>query len=171
VPRYYKVRLPRRVASEAAAKKSKQLEPHFEDFEDPGVTFLVSDIERGKIPTTSTVDDGRPRGGDVGLNSSEIAEVMASMAAAERAMQPDRLPLVIALVAVGLVLLLSSGVVQTFLRDTREHMVEERIKRPRARYGWMDRVGATKKSLGLPDVPAEKIDYVRPRQRFFPAIN
>ncbi len=170
--RYYKVSLPKRIATQALASKKATEEFHFADFEqDQGVTFLVSDLEDGVVPSESTVDDGLPSQQKVvGLNAAEAAEMLASMDAAERASLPDRLPLVMILVAAGLVIVLATGVVQTLLSGAREQLIEERIERPRAQHGWSGRVGASRKALGLPAEPAEKIDYIPLPTRFFPSL-
>ncbi|GEM_PF-2739722 len=173
MPRYYKVRLPKRIASQWAKARPDRVEGDdvFVVHGDPGVTFRVSDIEDGRVPAESTVEsiEGVVHT-TVGLSDEEAAEVLASMAVAERASQPDRLPLVVALVCALLTVILASGVVQTAVDDARQHLIEERVKRPRAQYGWSARVGATKKALGLQgnrlNIPHEK-----PKQRFFPSLH
>lgn len=171
MPRYYKVRLPKRIASDAKKRRQRTEVLEFDGLgEDPGVSFRVSDLDGGQVPTESTIDDLHPQRADVGLSDSEAAEVLASMAIAERASMPDRLPLVVALVVALLFVVMATGVVQSVVTDVREQMIEDRIKRPRAQYGWSARVGATKKALGLPEVPAEKIDYIPLPTRFFPSF-
>lgn len=170
--RYYKVRLPKRVASEALKGRRSTAMESFDDYDaEPGVTFRVSDLQGGRVPTESTVGDLQVGRADVGLSPAEAAELMASMAAAERADQPDRLPIVVALVMAVLFVVLASGVVQSLVGDAREQLIEERIKRPRAQHGWSERTGATRKALGLPEQPAVKIDYIAPKQPFFPALD
>lgn len=172
MPRYYRVRLPKRIASDATKRKDAPVTSGFDELADtPGVSFRVSDLDGGRVPLKSTIDELGPMSdGDVGLSDSEAAEVMAAMAAAERAAQPDRLPVVVAIVVALLFIVMASGVVQSIVGDVREQMIEERIKRPRAQYGWSARVGASKKALGLPEKPAKKIDYYPLPRKFFPAL-
>ena len=176
MPRYYKVRLPKRIATDAKKNRRGGTEVPIAAFDElhdePGVSFRVSDLHNGAVPTESTIDElGRLPPSEVGLSDAEAAEVMASMAVAERASMPDRLPLVVALVVATLFLVMASGVVQSVVNKTREQMIEERLERPRAQYGWSARVGATKKALGLPEKPAVKIDYYPlPPRKFFPVL-
>ncbi len=169
--RYYRVRLPKRVATQWANRKPSVSGDTFEDPLDPGVTFRVSDLADGRVPKESTIEPEPEVPREVGLSDAEAREMLASMAVAERSSQPDRLPVVIALVVAALFVLLASGVVQTIFSETKEQMIEERLARPRARYGWSARVGADKAKLGLPEKPAQKIDYVPiARPKFMPSL-
>lgn len=171
MPRYYKVRLPKRIATHATRSKPAPAAPAFDDFEgDPGVTFRVEDLASGKIPTESTVEMGGARDSEVGLTDAEAAELLASMAVAERASQPDRLPIVVALVVAALFVVMASGVVQKLVDRTRDQMIEDRIKRPRAQHGWTGRVGATREALGLPEKPVKPAEYEALPTRFFPSL-
>lgn len=163
--RYYKVRLPTRVASQWA-KDHPQLGGGGGSVanDEAGVTFRVSDLTDGRIPTESTVFDAVEQDEQVGLDATEARDMLAAMAAAERAAQPDRLPIVVAVVVALLAVIMASGLVQTLVGDAREHLIQERIKRPRAQYGWSARVGADRKALGLPEKPVLKIDYVPMRR-------
>ncbi len=150
MPRWYRVRLPRGVAKKWTEIHSRPLSGVWRDPAEPEVTFRVSDLHDGKVPATSTVAEPEPADdGIVGLDGDHRDEVLATIAAAERSIQPDRLPLVVALVCVLLLLILSSGVLQGVFTDAREHLIEERIKRPRAQMNWRDRHGATRDNLGL----------------------
>jgi hypothetical protein len=145
----YRVRIPRGIA--ARWKEIHSPRRPMDSDDDPGVTFRVSDLGDGVVPTSSTVSDAPPEvRHDVGLDGEHRDEVMATIAAAERSIQPDRLPLMVVLVFILVTLIYSSGLFQGLFADAREHLIQERIKRPRAHLNWSDRHGASREKLGLP---------------------
>ena len=155
----YRVRIPRGIGARWAAIHKRRAAAAQDDGE--GVTFRVADLGDGRVPKRSTVAaEPMPQEDDLGLDGLQRDEVLASIAAAERAQQPDRLPVVVALVVVVLVLVFSSGILQGAFRDARERLIERRIKRPRAGMSWRHRHGVSREELGLPPNAAPRSKWL-----------
>ena len=150
----YRVKIPRGIGARWA-ELHKRPSPMAWD-EEVGVTFRVADLSDGRVPQHSTCAE--PSEQTLGLDGVLRDEVLASIAAAERAQQPDRLPLVVVLVTLLLTLIFSSGILQGAFRDAREELVERRIRRPRAGMSWRHRHGVSREELGLstPTAPRSK---------------
>lgn len=151
----YRVRIPRGIATRWAEIHKRPGLPAWRDEADPGVTFRAADLGDGRVPRESTVADEPEAGAkDVGLDGPSRDEAMATIAAAERSLQPDRLPLLIVLVIALVAAVFSSGILQGAFSDAKERLIEERIRRPRAGMSWRHRHGVTRAELGLPPRPS-----------------